>query len=72
MCGIIVFAAYLLLEHVIEALYGAYQARLQAYLERLRLGSEDSSDEEEKEPERRGKIGFVQYDDNGIDIGEDE
>lgn len=72
MCGIIVFAAYLLLEHVIEALYGAYQARLRAYLERLRLGSGDSSEEEEKEPERGKKIGFVQYNDKGIDTGEDE
>lgn len=72
MYGIIVLAAYLLLEHVIEALYGAYQARLQAYLERLRLGSGESSEEGEKEPGRGKKIGFVRYDDKGIDTGEDE
>lgn len=55
MFGIIVFAAYLLLEHVIEALYGAYQARLQAYLERLRLGSGESSEEGEKSLRGSGK-----------------
>lgn len=71
MYGIIVLAAYLLIEHLIDAIHSAYQAHLQAELERLKVEREDSSIDGEKEPEEEKKIGFIQYGKDRVELEEE-
>lgn len=63
----IVLVVYLLLDKVIDNLYGVFQIKTQAELQKAQKPVVEAEEDDEQR-----QIGFVNYGDTTIDVGEDD